>query len=278
MGGGKGEMASPDQTVARRRHKHTQTVAPRATEPGLDEVIHAEENPLKRFLKILGPGFITGASDDDPSGIGTYAMAGASLGFSTLWTALLTFPLMASVQFICAKVGMVTGRGLAGVIRNHYPKPILYGAVLALLIANTINAGADIGAIAAAINLLVPIRITVLIVPITVVILILQIWGSYSLIVRVFKWLGLALVAYVGAALMARPNVHEVLRGTFFPRIAWNSQYLSTLVAIFGTTISPYLFFGRPIRKWRKRWHEAKLICGNVRVLPKANCGTPHGT
>jgi NRAMP (natural resistance-associated macrophage protein)-like metal ion transporter len=243
MGGGKGEMASPDQTVARRRHKDTQTLAPRAPEPGLDEVIRAEENPFKRFLKILGPGFITGASDDDPSGIGTYAMAGASLGFSTLWTALLTFPLMASVQFICAKVGMVTGRGLAGVIRNHYPKPILYGAVLALLIANTINAGADIGAIAAAINLLVPIRITFLIVPITVVILILQIWGSYSLIVRVFKWLGLVLVAYVGAALMGKPNLHEVLRGTFFPRIAWNSQYLSTLVAIFGTTISPYLFF-----------------------------------
>src|SRR5438874_3673167 len=116
--------------------------------------IERESNPIKRLLKVLGPGFITGASDDDPSGIGTYATAGASLGFATLWTALFTFPLMASVQYICAKVGMVCGQGLAGVLRTSYPRPLLYAAISGLVIANTINAGADIGAIAAALNLL----------------------------------------------------------------------------------------------------------------------------
>jgi NRAMP (natural resistance-associated macrophage protein)-like metal ion transporter len=209
----------------------------------LEVSIKNETNPLKKLFKILGPGFVTGASDDDPSGIGTYAMAGASLGFATLWTALLTFPLMASVQFICAKVGMVTGRGIAGVIRHHYPKPILYLAVFALLVANTINAGADIGAIAAAINLLVPVPILAMIVPVTIMILVLQVWGSYGFIAKVFKWLALTLVAYVGAAFLAKPNWHEVVQGTLLPKIAWNSQYLSTLVAILGTTISPYLFF-----------------------------------
>src|SRR6476646_7840045 len=139
-----------------------------------------EANPLKRAFRILGPGLITGASDDDPSGIGTYAVAGASLGFATLWTAPLTFPLMASVQFICAKVGMVSGMGLAGVLRRHYPRWLLYPTVLALTVANTINAGADIGAIAAAINLLVPIPVGVLIIPVALAILGLQVFGSYQ--------------------------------------------------------------------------------------------------
>src|SRR5438874_4292770 len=152
-----------------------------------------ERNPHKRFLKILGPGLITGASDDDPSGIGTYAVAGASLGFAGLWTALATFPMMTVVQFICAKVGMVTGAGLARVLRRHYSKVVLYPVVSGLVIANTINAGADIGAIAAALNLLVPIPAPVMIVPIAVTILGLQVWGSYRLIAQTFKWLTLAL-------------------------------------------------------------------------------------
>src|SRR5690348_7724810 len=120
--------------------------------------VDAEDEPnlIKRFLKLLGPGFITGASDDDPSGIGTYAVAGAQLGFATLWTALVCFPLMAAVQFICAKVGMVSGRGLAGVLRQHYPRRLLYPAVVLLFAANTINVGADLGAIAASITLLLP--------------------------------------------------------------------------------------------------------------------------
>src|SRR5919202_923880 len=139
----------------------------------------ARRRSLRDWLGILGPGFITGASDDDPSGIGTYAVAGASLGYGTLWTALVTYPMMAAVQYICAKVGMVSGMGLAGVLRRHYPRWLLYSAVLGLLVANTINAGTDIGAIGAAINLLVPMPITWLIGPIALVILGLQVWGSY---------------------------------------------------------------------------------------------------
>jgi NRAMP (natural resistance-associated macrophage protein)-like metal ion transporter len=209
----------------------------------LESAVEQEPNPVKRFLKILGPGLITGASDDDPSGIGTYAVAGASLGFGILWTALVTFPLMAAVQFICAKVGMVSGMGLAGVLRRHYPRPLLHAAVFGLVVANTINAGADIGAIAAGINLLVPIPILWMIVPIALVILALQIWCSYALIARIFKWLTLALFAYIASALFAHPDPAEVLRGTFIPSISFDATFLSTLVAILGTTISPYLFF-----------------------------------
>ncbi len=202
-----------------------------------------QPNPLQRFLKILGPGFITGASDDDPSGIGTYSVAGASLGFATLWTALLSYPLMFAVQYICAKIGLVSGRGLAGVIRQYYPRWLLYSAVSLLVIANTINAGADIGAIAAAINLIVPIPAVLLIVPIALGILAVQLWSSYRQIARIFKWLTLALLAYIGAALFSHPNVLEVLRATFIPTIRFDGVFISTLVAILGTTISPYLFF-----------------------------------
>src|SRR5437588_8192501 len=202
-----------------------------------------EEGAIRRFLDLLGPGLITGAADDDPSGIGTYTSAGASLGFATLWTAIVTLPLMASVQFVCAKVGMVCGKGLAGVLRQHYPRWVLYVSVLLLVVANTINAGTDIGAIAASINLVVPIPAVWLVVPVAVPIVALQVWGSYRLIANVFKWLTLTLFAYVGAAFLARPDWGEVLRSTFVPHISFSGKYLLTLVAILGTTISPYLFF-----------------------------------
>jgi Mn2+ and Fe2+ transporters of the NRAMP family len=205
--------------------------------------LRAEKNPVKRFFKVLGPGLITGASDDDPSGIGTYAQAGARYGFATLWTTLLMLPLMTAVQFMCAKIGLVTGRGLAGVLREHYPRAVLYPAVIALVIANTLNAGADIGGIAAAINLLVPIPPIFFIVPVSLAIVALQIFGTYRLIERVFKWLALALLAYIGAALLSRPDVGKVLTGTFVPTIRLDPGYLGILVALLGTTISPYLFF-----------------------------------
>jgi len=139
------------------------------------EELEREKNPFKRFLKILGPGFITGASDDDPSGIGTYAVTGAQFGFAPLWLALLTFPLMTSIQHICAKVGMVSGMGLAAVLQRHYSRWLLYPAVACLFIANTINAGTDIGAVAAAINLLFPqIPIITMIIPVALIILIVM--------------------------------------------------------------------------------------------------------
>jgi NRAMP (natural resistance-associated macrophage protein)-like metal ion transporter len=209
----------------------------------LEAAMTQEKNPIKRFFKVLGPGLITGASDDDPSGIGTYSVAGATLGFSTLWTALFTFPLMVAVQLTCARIGMVTGMGLAAVLRRHYSRSLLYVAVFALVLANTINAGADIGAVAAAINLLIPVPIAALIVPIALIILALQIWGSYRLIAKTFKWLTLALFAYIGSAFFAKPDAVQVLKATFIPRLSFDATFLSMLVAILGTTISPYLFF-----------------------------------
>ena len=198
---------------------------------------------LRRFLDVLGPGLVTGASDDDPSGIATYATAGASLGFATLWTAIVTLPLMFAVQFICAKIGIVSGRGLAGVLRAHYPRAILYGAVALLVVANTINAGTDIGAIAAAVNLIAPVPPAILIVPIAAMIVALQVWSSYRRIAQIFKWLTLTLLAYVGAALLAKPHWPEVLRATVIPALRADNEFLTTFVAILGTTISPYLFF-----------------------------------
>src|SRR5581483_4607560 len=210
----------------------------------LESRIEREKNPIKRFLMFLGPGLITGASDDDPSGIGTYTSAGASLGLATLWTAIVTLPMMAAIQFICAKIGMVSGMGLAGVLRKYYPRWLVVGSIVLLVVANTINAGTDIGAIAAATNLLVPsVPALLLVVPIAIVIVVVQILGSYRLIVRIFKWLTLTLFAYIAAAFLARPHWDEVIKSTFIPALRFDHQYLMTLVAIFGTTITPYLFF-----------------------------------
>lgn len=212
--------------------------------PGVRETEMARSpNKRVRALRILGPGFITGASDDDPSGIGTYAMAGASLGYTTLWTALMTFPMMACVQYMCSRIGLVTGMGLAGILRRHYPYFLVYPLVGGLVIANTINAGADIGAIAAAIHLLFPISPIVLIVLIAVTILVLQIWCTYRTIKSTFKWLTLALLTYIASAFLARPDWHAALRFTLIPAVGFDSHFLSVLVALLGTTISPYLFF-----------------------------------
>jgi len=227
-------------------------------------------SPIKRLLGILGPGFITGASDDDPSGIGTYATAGASLGFTLLWTAWVTFPMMAAVQFICAKIGLVTGRGLAGVLRTYYPRAALYPVVFGLLMANTINAGADLGAIAAGINLLVPVPIRVLIVPVGIGILLIQIYGSYRFIERTFKWLTLALFAYVGAAFFSRPELSEVLRGTLVLSLKLDRAHLAMLVAVLGTTISPYLFF------WQAGQEVEEEISIGRRTLKQRQGVTPR--
>ena len=202
-----------------------------------------EKNPVRSIGRILGPGFITGASDDDPSGIGTYAVAGASLGLSSLWTALLTFPLMAAVQNICARIGMVSGEGLAGVLREYYPRAVLFAAVTLLFGANTINVGADLGAVADAIHLLTGVPALWLIVPVALGLLALQIFGSYRLIANTFKWLTLALLAYVVDAVIVRPDLIETLKATVVPTFRLDPGYVTTLIAIVGTTISPYLFF-----------------------------------
>jgi NRAMP (natural resistance-associated macrophage protein)-like metal ion transporter len=201
-------------------------------------------SPAKRLALILGPGFITGVADDDPSGIGTYAVAGASQGLATLWTALLTFPLMAAVQNICARLGLVSGHGLAGILRRNYPRPVLYGAVTLVLVANTINLGADLRAIADAIGIVTGFAGAVwLVFPIALAILAVQVFAGYELLERVFKLLTLALLAYVADAILIHPDLGETLRATIVPTISLDRDYITALVAILGTTISPYLFF-----------------------------------
>jgi NRAMP (natural resistance-associated macrophage protein)-like metal ion transporter len=214
-----------------------------------------QNNPIKRLLNRLGPGLITGASDDDPSGIATYTQAGASLGYATLWTAIVTLPLMIVVQHICAKIGMVSGRGLASVLKHYYSRWLLYPAVACLVIANTINVGTDIAAIAAAINIFVPIPIAAMVLPIGAIIVVLQIWGSYRLIVKVFKWLTISLFGYVIAAFLAKPDWSVVAGATFVPHFSLSLEYITTIVAILGTTISPYLFF------WQASEEVEEEIC-----------------
>lgn len=198
---------------------------------------------ILNFFKRLGPGLITGAADDDPTGIATYAQAGAQTSYALLWTSLLTVPMMVAVQYMAAKVAVVHGEGLSGVIREHYPRPVLYGAVIALIVANVVNAGADIGALAAAVNLIVPVAAWVLVLPITLLILAFLILGSFRLIENTFKWLTLALLAYIGSAFLAHPDVGAMLTGTFIPTIHLGAGFLTLLVATLGGNVSPYLFF-----------------------------------
>jgi NRAMP (natural resistance-associated macrophage protein)-like metal ion transporter len=203
----------------------------------------ARPRGFRQFFSNLGPGLITGAADDDPSGISTYSVTGAAFGYAPLWTAVFSFPLMAGVQMMCARLGMVTGRGLAGVIRKRYPRWVLWGACLLLVIANTVNIGADLGGMAATTQLITGVNSIVFLPVYAIVITALLIWSSYNAIVRIFKWLTLALFAYVAAAFLARPDWGAVIRSTLIPQFQSSPQYWATLVGIFGTTISPYLFF-----------------------------------
>jgi NRAMP (natural resistance-associated macrophage protein)-like metal ion transporter len=202
-----------------------------------------EKHPVKKAALLLGPGFITGAADDDPSGIGTYSVAGASLGLATLWTALLTFPFMAAVQNICSRLGLVAGTGLAGILKEHYPRWVLYSAVALVFVANVVNIGADLGAISDAAGIILGTPVPWLVIPIALGLLALQVFAGYKQIERVFKFLTLALVAYVIDAFLVHPPLGETLRATLVPTISFDRSYIATLVAILGTTISPYLFF-----------------------------------
>jgi len=198
---------------------------------------------LKRSLAVLGPGLITGAADDDPSGISTYSVAGAAYGYATLWIALLTFPLMAAVQLMCARLGLVTGRGLAAAVRMHYPRWVLWGACSILVVANVINICADLGGMAEATQLVTGIPSLVCIPLYAFFILGLLFWSSYQRIARVFKWLTLVLFAYVFSSFYAHVDWRHALEVTFVPHLEWSRGFLAVLVAILGTTISPYLFF-----------------------------------
>ena len=198
---------------------------------------------FRAFLKSLGPGLITGASDDDPSGIGTYSQAGAQLGYGIGWTMLLTFPLMAAIQEISARVGRVTGHGISGNVSRHYSGWVLYVVVTLLFIANTINIAADLAAMADATKLLVGGHAIIYVVLYGVISVTAQIFLDYKRYVAVLKWLTLSLFAYVAALVFAHVSWREALAGTLLPQISWSGGYFTTIVAILGTTISPYLFF-----------------------------------
>jgi NRAMP (natural resistance-associated macrophage protein)-like metal ion transporter len=195
------------------------------------------------WLKKLGPGLITGAADDDPSGIATYSQSGAQFGFGLLWVVLLTYPLMVAIQLVSARIGRVTGHGLATNIRRHYPRTLLYAVVVLLLVANTINIAADVSAMGDALTLLVGGPAKVYTVVFGVGSLVLQLFVPYHRYVRVLKWLTLALLAYVAVVFTVRIPWLEVMKGTLWPHLSLSSDSITTLVAVFGTTISPYLFF-----------------------------------
>jgi len=200
-------------------------------------------NRLRAAVSSLGPGIITGAANDDPCAIGTYAQAGAAFGFSFLWTAPFTFPMMAATVYLCSKLSLVTGKGIAAIIKEHYPRWLLYPMIIGLLIANVIEAGADLGAIAASLRLFIPVPVTGITIGIAILILLLQFLGSYQLLKEIFGWLALALFAYVGAAFLARPPAAEFLKATFVPHLRFTHEYLAMLVAVIGTRLSPYLYF-----------------------------------
>ena len=198
---------------------------------------------IVRLLLALGPGLITGAADDDPSGIATYSQVGAKFGYGMLWVMPFSYPLMAVIQEISARIGRVTGAGIAANIRRHYPKPILYGMVSLLLVANIFNLGADIGAMGSAAKLFLPGPVWAYILLLGGVSLLLQIAVPYTKYVPYLKWLTLALFAYIATAIVVGEPRWQAIRATFWPSIRWNSDYFTALIAVFGTTISPYLFF-----------------------------------
>jgi NRAMP (natural resistance-associated macrophage protein)-like metal ion transporter len=208
--------------------------------PPEDEVKHPAR---PRLRDVLGPGLITGASDDDPSGIATYSQAGAQFGYSLGWTLLLTYPLMCAIQLISAQIGRVTGHGLAGNMRRHFPKPLLYSLVGLLVIANTINIGADLGAMAAALRLLIAGPLALYIAGFAIVSVLLEVFMRYSRYASVLRWLTLSLFAYVATVFVVGVPWATVAQNLVVPHIKLSGDYLTVVVAVFGTTISPYLFF-----------------------------------
>jgi NRAMP (natural resistance-associated macrophage protein)-like metal ion transporter len=196
----------------------------------------------KSVIRSLGLGLITGAADDDPSAIGTYASAGAKFGPTFLWVAPVMYPMMFAVVYLSSKLGQVSGKGLFDVIRDHYPKWILNAALTGVMIGNTIEAAADIGGIAAALHLLIPIHTNWIAIGVALIILAFQVYSSYQLIKKIFRWLTLTMLLYVVSAILAKPDIGEALKGTFIPHIKFNGDFFSLVVAVIGTSLSAYLY------------------------------------
>jgi Mn2+/Fe2+ NRAMP family transporter len=223
----------------------------------------APSGRVSQFLRRLGPGLITGASDDDPSGIGTYSQAGAQLGYGIGWTMLLTFPLMAAIQEISARIGRTTGQGIAGILCRHYPGWLLYPIVALLFLANTINIGADLCAMADAVKLLIGGPGALYVVLFGALCVVATVFMDYARYVMVMKWMTLSLFAYVAALLATDVDWGAALVGILLPRVTWSSSFFTTLVAILGTTISPYLFFWQASQEaedQRVNHHDKPLV------------------
>ncbi len=202
-----------------------------------------KRNKLLKFLSILGPGITTGAADDDPSGIATYSQTGAQFGYGQLWTALYMLPFMIGVQEACARIGMVTGKGITANIKAHYSPKVVYFTVSLLVVANVINIGADIGAMAAAARLILPVPFIVWTLLFTASILFLEIFTTYKVYARILKWLALSLLAYPVTVFIIDMNWLTVLKATFIPHIEFNFAFFFIITGVLGTTISPYMFF-----------------------------------
>jgi NRAMP (natural resistance-associated macrophage protein)-like metal ion transporter len=198
---------------------------------------------VKKMLKMSGPGIITGAADDDPSGIATYTQTGAQFGYGQLWTAFLLLPFIVAIQEASARIGAVTGKGLAAVIKENYNKKILYGVLALVLVANTINIGADLGAMGAAAQLIIPINFAVLTLFFTILILVLEIFTTYRTYAKILKWLALVLIAYPLTVFLIKEPWFTLLKATFIPHIQLSFAFLFIVTGVLGTTISPYMFF-----------------------------------
>jgi NRAMP (natural resistance-associated macrophage protein)-like metal ion transporter len=217
---------------------------------------------IKKFFGMLGPGVITGAADDDPSGIATYSQTGAQFGYGQLWTAVFMLPFQAAVQEACARIGAVTGKGIAAVVNKHYSKKVLYIVVLLVLVANTINIGADIGAMASAAHLIIPLNFVILTLLFTVSILLLEIFTSYKVYSKILKWLCITLFAYPVTVFIVTQPWLTLLRATFVPHIELNFQFLFIITGVLGTTISPYMFFWQASEE-NEEEKEKHLMWGN---------------
>ncbi len=216
---------------------------------------------LKRFWKLLGPGLITGASDDDPSGIATYSQAGAAFGLSTLWTGLLAFPLMAAIQQMCAKIGLVTSLGLTGILKKHYPRPVLYLMLLFSFPVIVMNIGADIAGMGAVGNLLFPtIDATFFSVFFTMLLLILIIYLPYLKIAAILKYLCIVLLVYLVVPFLYKQDWLLVIKSTFVPTLEFNKEFVGIIVGILGTTISPYLFFWQATMEVEEMKHKNQIV------------------
>ena len=225
-------------------------------------------NKIKRFWKVLGPGLITGASDDDPSGIATYSQAGAAYGLSTLWTAIIAFPLMAAIQQMCAKIGLVTSQGLTGALKTNYPKPILYLMLLFSFPAIVMNIGADIAGMGAVGNLLFPeIDAMYFSIFFTILLLGLIIYLPYHKIAATLKFLCVVLLVYLIVPFLYKQDWMDIAKNTFIPNIQFNKEFVAVLVGILGTTISPYLFFWQASMEVEEMAHKKRHLIVNKRII-----------